>query len=159
MTPIFEFIDKCHCRQICNIRGTLVGNKVVDHSNVVETAPVSNYIFILDLKHGYSGLDNDNCKTRREIFKFWDLVRLILDIWLYSRCKWSVGLYFHTNSVPFCVDTWLYIQMYTPAQSKMGTTQYFLYVTAVLFVIKQLVLDSFIAQITHRYLVMEHCDL
>ena len=40
----------------------------------------SNYIFILDLTHGFIGLSKDNCKTRRETFRFGDLVRLILDI-------------------------------------------------------------------------------
>ena len=40
----------------------------------------SNYIFILDLKTGFNGLGKDNCKTRRESFKFCDLVCLILEI-------------------------------------------------------------------------------
>ena len=41
----------------------------------------SNYIFILDLTHGINGLDKDSCKTRRETFKFWYLVRFILEVW------------------------------------------------------------------------------
>ena len=41
------------------------------------------YIFILDLTPHFSGLDKDNDKTRRETFKFWDLMRLILEIWRY----------------------------------------------------------------------------
>ena len=28
-------------------------------------------------------LHKDNCKTRHETFKFWDFVRLILEIWQY----------------------------------------------------------------------------
>ena len=40
----------------------------------------SNYIFIIDLTPGFSGLGKDNCKTRRETFKFWDLVHLVLEI-------------------------------------------------------------------------------
>ena len=39
----------------------------------------SNYIFTLDLTPGFNGLGKDNCKTRREIFRFWDLVQLIHD--------------------------------------------------------------------------------
>ena len=39
-----------------------------------------DYIFILDLTPGFIGLDQDNCKTRRETFKFGDLVRFILEI-------------------------------------------------------------------------------
>ena len=35
---------------------------------------------ILDLTPGFNGLGKDNCKTRRETFKFWDLVRFILEV-------------------------------------------------------------------------------
>ena len=45
---------------------SLIGNKIVDH------------IFILDLTPGFIALGKDNCKTRRETFKFGDLVRLVL---------------------------------------------------------------------------------
>ena len=64
----------------------------------------SNYIFILNLTPGFNGLGRVNCKMRRESFKCWDLVRLILEIlryllpieWMYtcscplrtSRCWW-----------------------------------------------------------------------
>ena len=40
----------------------------------------SNYIFILSLTPVFNGLSRDNGKTRRRSFKFWDLVRLILEI-------------------------------------------------------------------------------
>ena len=43
----------------------------------------SNYIFILNLTHGFNRLGKDNCKTRGETFKFWDSVWLILEIWWY----------------------------------------------------------------------------
>ena len=56
-------------RQVSNISGTFVGNKIVD-----------NYIFILDLTPGFIGLCKDNCKKRQETFKFGDLVCLILEI-------------------------------------------------------------------------------
>ena len=39
----------------------------------------SNYIFILNLTPGFNGLGEDNYKMRREAFKFWDLVHLVLD--------------------------------------------------------------------------------
>ena len=39
----------------------------------------SIYIFILDLTPSFNGLGKDNCKTRGETIKFWDLVRLILE--------------------------------------------------------------------------------
>ena len=54
-------------RQVSYIRRTLVGNKIVDNSDVVGA---SNYIFIIDLTLGFSGLGTDNCKMRRESFKF-----------------------------------------------------------------------------------------
>ena len=37
----------------------------------------SNYIFILNLTHGFIRLDKNNCKTKRETFKFENLVRLV----------------------------------------------------------------------------------
>ena len=51
----------CHlkCHQSSNIRCTLVGNKLVDHSDVVGAA--------LNWTPGFNGLGKDNCKTRREI--------------------------------------------------------------------------------------------
>ena len=51
-------------RKTSNISRTLVGNKIVDNSDVVGASLVcSNYIFILDLPPGYNGLSKDNCKT------------------------------------------------------------------------------------------------
>ena len=38
-------------------------------------------IFILVLTPGFNGLDKDNFKTRRYSFKFWDLSRLILEVY------------------------------------------------------------------------------
>ena len=43
---------------------------------------VSLYIFILDFTPGFNILSKDNCKTRRDTFKFLDLVGLILEILL-----------------------------------------------------------------------------
>ena len=45
----------------------------------------SKYIFILDLTPGFIGLGKDNCKTRRETFKFGDLVHVILEILWYIK--------------------------------------------------------------------------
>ena len=63
---------------------TLVGNKIVDHSDVVRASPVAttpNYIFILDFTPGFNGLGKDEFKTRWETFKFCDLVCHILESW------------------------------------------------------------------------------
>ena len=45
----------------------------------------SNYIFILHSTCGVNILHKNNCKTRWETFKFWDLVRLILENLRYLR--------------------------------------------------------------------------
>ena len=82
--------DDTYC-QVSNISHTLIGNEIVDHSDVVGASPVGacfNYIFILDLTPGFIGLGKDNCKTRRETFKFGDLLRLILEIVRYMQ-KWA----------------------------------------------------------------------
>ena len=44
----------------------------------------SNYIFILHLTPDFNGLGKDNCNTTRETVKFWDLVRLILEVLRYA---------------------------------------------------------------------------
>ena len=60
----------------------------------------SNYIFILDLTPDFIGLGKDNCKTRRETFKFGDLVRLILEILRYwDGPQWIVAIY--RRDIPF----------------------------------------------------------
>ena len=70
-------------RQISNISRTVTDNIIVDHSDVVGACRrCSNYIFIPDLTSGFNELGEDNCKTRRGTFKFWDLC-LILEIWRY----------------------------------------------------------------------------
>ena len=63
-------------RQTSNISSTLEGNIIVDHCR-----RCSN--FILNLTPGFNGLGKDNFKNRRETFKFWDLVGLILEVWRY----------------------------------------------------------------------------
>ena len=65
-------------RQTSNISHDLVSNKFFDHSNVVGC---SNYIVVLDLTSGFNVLGKDNCKTKQETFKFWDLVWLTLEVW------------------------------------------------------------------------------
>ena len=50
----------------------------------------NNYIFIPDLSCGLSGLGKDNCKTRREAFKFW-ILPLILEVWRYTHKPIRLG--------------------------------------------------------------------
>ena len=71
-------------RKISNMRLTLAGKNIVDHSDVVGACRRgSNYIFILDLIPGLNGLDKDIFKARQETFKVRDFVHLILEIWRY----------------------------------------------------------------------------
>ena len=89
------YVISCY-RQISNTRGALMGNEIVDHSYVVGASPgCSNYIFILDLTYGLNIMNTGNCKTRREAFKFWDLVCLILEIWQY------IGMHYNNTQVYF----------------------------------------------------------
>ena len=62
-------------RKTSNRSRTLVGNQIVDLSDVVGASPV-----ILDLTPDVNGLGKEKCKTTRNEFKFWDLVPLILAI-------------------------------------------------------------------------------
>ena len=79
-------------RQTTNMSRTLVGNEIVDHSDVAGASPVgaapTKYIFILDLTHGFNGLGKDNCKTRRETFKIWVFgVTYIRGLTVVSPCR------------------------------------------------------------------------
>ena len=69
-------------RQTSNIRRTLSSGKYncssLRCSWSIACRRCSNYIFTLDLTPGFNLLHKDNCKTRRETFKFCDLVCLIL---------------------------------------------------------------------------------
>ena len=81
MTMINECTHVCSYHQIYNISRTLVSNKIADYSDVAGAyRRCSNYIFIFDITPGFSALDKVNCKTRPELFKFWDLMRLILEM-------------------------------------------------------------------------------
>ena len=76
--------SKLAYRKTSNIRGTLLGNKIVDHSDVVGASPAAtapNYISILDLISGFNGFGKVSCKTVWESLKCWDLVQHILKTW------------------------------------------------------------------------------
>ena len=69
-------------RKTSNISRILVGNKIVDNSDVVGASALLqlHMIFSLNLTPGFNGLGKDHCKRRQETFKFWYLVRLILEV-------------------------------------------------------------------------------
>ena len=75
-------------RQVCNISRTWVGNEIVDHSYVVGASPVGAALTISSILHwtlGFNNLCEDNCKPSRGTFKFWDSMRLILEILRYTK--------------------------------------------------------------------------
>ena len=55
--------------------------------HVITCRRCSNNILILDLAPGCNRLPKDNCKMRRETFKFCDLLRLIIEVWWYYLCS------------------------------------------------------------------------
>ena len=68
--------SKSHYRQFSNTRQLNCWSLRCSWS--IACRRCSNYIFILNLTPGFNGLGKDNYKMRREAFKFWYLVRLIL---------------------------------------------------------------------------------
>ena len=71
-----------HClewqyRQTSNISLTLVGNKSVEH----RLSGLPQQHLHSRLTTFFNAMGKGNCKTRRETFKFGDLVRLVLEIW------------------------------------------------------------------------------
>ena len=68
--------------QTYDISHTLEGNKTVDHWDAVGASPVgaAAAAFYI-LTPGFNGLGKDSCKTKRETYKFWDLVRLVSDFY------------------------------------------------------------------------------
>ena len=88
-------------RQTSNIERTLIGNKIVDYSNVIGASRVwrcYNCILILDLTPGFNG--KDNCKMRWETFKFWDWVRLVSEVWLYIVTSGTGGYHNASPDIP-----------------------------------------------------------
>ena len=73
--------------QVSNIR----------HTNISTCRRCSNYIFILHSTLGFNILRKDNCKPRRETFKFWNLVRLISEILRYNKSQDKLIFIQHQN--------------------------------------------------------------
>ena len=97
--------------QTSNISHTLVGNKVVDHSDVVESIACwrcSNYIFILDLTPGFIGLGKDNCKTRRQNLA---LGQIPICIWFLSESLFELysnkGVFVFAFDWKWCICIWI----------------------------------------------------
>ena len=67
-----------------NIRRTIVGSKIVDHSDVVGASPVGAAPTTSSFSTWHlASRDSAKKATRHESFKCWDLVRLILETWRY----------------------------------------------------------------------------
>ena len=60
-------------RKTSNVSRTLVGNKIVDNSDVVGASPVGaapNYIFILNLTPGFNGLGKTTARGDKKYLSF-----------------------------------------------------------------------------------------
>ena len=70
-----------HCRGMCKI--LLWSVECILNQSTAYFGRISNSIEIslVGRAPGFNGLGKYNCKVRQETFKFWDLDRLILDIW------------------------------------------------------------------------------
>ena len=98
------YIYFLYYRKTSNISRTLVGNKIVDNSCSwsISCRRCSNCIFILNLTPGFHGLGKDHCKRRQETFKFWDLVRLILEVLRYVLTFQQVIVWSHVDQDLSC---------------------------------------------------------
>ena len=113
-----------------DIRHTLVGNtncRSLRCSWSIACRRCSNYIFILDLTPGFVGLGKGNCKTRQETFKFWDLVRLILEIlrYLISRSWHTVDCHTKHGSIHEDVRIWTLFRNTGPLEGKPPASRLF----------------------------------
>ena len=63
----------------------------------------SNYIFFLDLTHGFNGLSKDNCNTRRETFRFifsfgtCYIRRFTIILWCFGLLCLTLAIQTHTH--------------------------------------------------------------
>ena len=90
-------------RQTSNIERNLVGNRIVENSNVVGASPVgaapTTSSFSTQQMASVDRAKTKFCKTRRETFKCWELVRLIVEVWRKVDLPRSeIWLRLHTNS-------------------------------------------------------------
>ena len=67
-------------RQASNISRILVGNKIVDHPDVVGASHTALLQLHLHSRPGFNGLHKDNSKMRQETFRLGNLARLALEI-------------------------------------------------------------------------------
>ena len=122
--------------------GASVGNKIVVHSDVVGASPVGaapTTSSFSTLTPGFSGLGKYDCKTRRETFKCWDLVRLyqrldgirvylkrkvfygivwygtMIDILVYERTQWTCHMYAQQRGASMVFN----VKKYNSCESKV----------------------------------------
>ena len=76
-------MDRWYC-QTTKIEHTLVGDTIVDHSDVIGASSVGAALATSSFSTWTPAFNElgskENCKTRREAFKLCDLLRLILEI-------------------------------------------------------------------------------
>ena len=94
---LWQYYNKLSCKT-SNINRTLVGNKIVDNSDVVGASPVGAAPTTSSFStYHLASMDfsEDNCNRMQETFKLWDLVRLILELlrqvsWVSNTHSWCL---------------------------------------------------------------------
>ena len=103
-------LHRKHCRwliashrQISNISRTLVGNNIVDHSDVVGASPAGAAPTIASFS---KTIRKDTVKARRQTFKFWGFgAAYIRDLTVYlHKSNKQVGIMCHTSLTPLHVQ-------------------------------------------------------
>ena len=108
--------------QFSNTSRTIVGNEIVDHSDVVGASPVGTAPTTPSFLPKYLASVDwvETTATRRQTFKFWDLVRLILEIWWYVCLHYDGKISDSYSQWSYCSLILLSFQYY---QCQTGTSQ------------------------------------
>ena len=87
--------------------------RTIKHENFAKMKILKVDRWALSLTPGFNGLHKDNCKMRRETIKFWELMRLILEIWRYIISFTSAMLKIRQFAVlktceKYCLPQWIW---------------------------------------------------
>ena len=99
-------------RQTSNISRTLDGNKLVDHSVIAGAAPTTSSFRINTGLTWVGQRYLQDEKRSRKTFEFWDLVRILLEVWYHiwhDICGWHPPLHSLCVSVTASRDRALFV--------------------------------------------------
>ena len=87
LTASFDLLPRVQDEQHPSRPVIIPPNNSFDHSDVLEASPIGAAPTTSSFSTWHlvsMDLGKDNCNSRRETIKFWDLVHLILQVWQYS---------------------------------------------------------------------------